>query len=81
VDAAGPQTAFYEYFVEEGMKGRRILVIRTVERRLHAWREFSRENCELYGIYELVPDTNNPKQRLSASVIRFPGRTPPALGR
>ena len=74
VDAAGPQTAFYEYFVEEGMKGRRILVIRTVEGRLRAWREFSRENCELYGIYELVPVSNNPNQRVSASVTRFPGR-------
>jgi len=53
VDAAESQIALYEHFVEEGMKGMRILVIRTVESRVGVWREFSRENCGLSEILEL----------------------------
>ena len=49
VDAAEPHMGLYEYFVEEGLKGMRILVIHTIESRLGMWREFSRQNCELYG--------------------------------
>jgi hypothetical protein len=75
VDAAEPQMAVYEHFVKEGMKGMRILVIRTVEDRLGVWREFSRENCELSDILELAPVTNNQERRISPSVTRFPGRS------
>jgi hypothetical protein len=78
VDAAEPHTGIYEWFVEEGLKRARILVVQTIESRLQEWREFSREKSELYGILELVTVKNNPKQRLSASVLRFPGRAPPA---
>jgi hypothetical protein len=71
VDSAGPHMGFYEYFVEEGLKGRRILVIHTIESRLGMWREFSRQNCELYGILEVVPVRNNLERRPAASVTRF----------
>jgi hypothetical protein len=77
VDAAESPPALYEYFVEEAMKGMRILVIRTVEGRLGIWREFSRENCELYGVLEVVPVTDGQEQSISARVARFPGRSPP----
>jgi hypothetical protein len=71
VDAAGPQIANYEYFVEEGMKGRRILVIRTVEIRVEMWRELSRQNSKVYGVLELTPDKNDPVRSIASSVVRF----------
>jgi hypothetical protein len=77
VDAAEPHMGVYEYFVEEGVKGRRILVIQTCEDRLAAWREFSQQNCDLYGILEVVPPGNNPEGPFKFSVTRFAGPTTP----
>jgi hypothetical protein len=77
VNATGGHVALYEYFVKEGLKGRRILVIRTIESRLEVWREFSRQNCGLYGIAEVVPVNGDPKRVFSASVRRFEGRPAP----
>ena len=76
VDAAEPHMGLSEYFVEEGLKGMRILVIHTVESRLGMWREFSRKNCELYEVLEILPDRNHPKRR-ATSVARFDGRATP----
>ena len=70
VDAA-KQHGFYEYVVEEALKGMPILVIWTIENRLEMWREFSRQHCELYGIAEVVPVRNNSERRVVASVTRF----------
>jgi hypothetical protein len=70
-DAVEPCMELYEYFVEEGLKGNRVLVIRTIESRVGMWREFSRQRCELYGILEIVPIRNNPKLRFATSVTRF----------
>jgi hypothetical protein len=70
VDAAEPHVGFYEYLVEEGLKGMCILVIRTFASRLGEWREFSRQNCELYGIAE-VKNTGKPERPVTASVTRF----------
>jgi hypothetical protein len=77
VDAAESQMALYEHFVDEGMKGMRILVIRTVESRVGVWREFSRENCGLSEILELASVTNSQERRVLPSVTRFPGRVAP----
>jgi hypothetical protein len=77
VGAAEQQTAFCEYFIEEAMKGMRLLVIRTVEGRLGVWREFSRENCDRFGILEVVPVTDDQERRVSATVTRFPRRVVP----
>jgi len=74
VDAAEPQMPLYQWFVEEGLKRARILIIQTIESRLGMWREFSRKNCELYGILEIVPVRNNPARRLATSVTRFDRR-------
>jgi hypothetical protein len=52
------------------------LVVHTVETRLGVWREFSRQNCELYGIAEVVPVRNDPDRR-KAYVTRFEGRAAP----
>lgn len=73
VDAAEPCVGLYEYFVEEGLKGMRVLVIHAIESRLGMWREFSRQNRELYGILEVVPIGNNP-ERCATSVTRFDRR-------
>jgi hypothetical protein len=78
VDAAEPHMGLYEYFVEEGLKGMRILVVHTMESRLGVWREFSRQNCELCGIAEVVPVRNDPNRRL-ASITRFEGRAAPRM--
>jgi hypothetical protein len=77
IDAAEPKMELYEYFVEEGLKGKRILVIHTVESRRTAWREFTRENCELYGVLELLPFLDNPNQYVLPVVTRFEGRAAP----
>ena len=74
VDAAEPHMGLYEYFVEDGLKGMRILLIHTVESRRVVWREFSRANCELYGVLELVPVLGNPKRHVLPVVTRFDGR-------
>jgi hypothetical protein len=74
VDAAEPHMGLYEHFVEESLKGMRLLLIHTVERRRAVWREFSQENSELYGILELVPVLDNPKQHVLPVVTRFDGR-------
>ena len=77
VDAAEPHMDLYEYFVEEALKRRRILVVHTVESRRAAWREFARQNCDLYGVLELVPVLDNPNQYVSPVVTRFDGRPVP----
>lgn len=77
IDAAEPKMELYEYFVEEGLKGKRILIIQTVDDRRSVWREFTRENCELYGVAELVPLLDNPNQYVLPVVTRFEGRTAP----
>jgi hypothetical protein len=59
IDAAEPKMELYEYFVQEGLKGKRILIIQTVENRRAVWREFTRKKCELYGVLELVPLLDN----------------------
>jgi hypothetical protein len=71
VDAAEPFMRFYEYFVEEGLKGQRILVIHTTEVRREEWREFSRKNCDLYGVLEITAVTNDPKRMHLPKVTRF----------
>jgi hypothetical protein len=71
VDAAEPFMRFYEYFVEEGLKGQRILVIHTSEARLEEWREFSRQNCDLYGVLEITAVTDDPKRTHLPKVTRF----------
>jgi len=76
IDAAEPQMELYEYFVEEGLKRSRILIVQTVESRLGVWREFSRQNSELHEIAEVVPIGNDP-DRCRAYVTRFEGRSPP----
>jgi hypothetical protein len=76
VDAAEPHMGLYEYFVEEALKRMRILVVHMVESRFGVWREFSRQNCELYGIAEVVPVEHDPDRR-RAYVTRFEGRSPP----
>lgn len=50
VDAAEPAMEIHEYLAEEGLKGDRILIIQTIESRIRAWRDFSRENSDRYGI-------------------------------
>jgi hypothetical protein len=77
VDAAEPHMGLYKYFVEDGLKGMRILLIHTVESRRVVWREFSRANCELYGVLELVPVLDNPKRHVLPVVTRFDGRAAP----
>ena len=77
IDAAEPHMELYEYFVEEGLKRKRILIIQTVESRRAVWREFTRQNCELYGVLELMPVLGNPKQHVSHVVTRFDGRAAP----
>jgi hypothetical protein len=77
IDAAEPKMELYEYFVEEGLKGKRILIIHTLENRRAVWREFTRENCGLYGVLELVPLLDNPKQYVLPVVTRFEGRAAP----
>jgi len=77
IDAAEPKMELYEYFVEEGLKGKRILIIQTVDDRRAVWREFTRENCELYGVLELVPLLDNPNQYVLPVVTRFEGRAAP----
>jgi hypothetical protein len=67
----------YTCLVEDGLKGRRILIVHTVESRCMVWREFSRENCELYGVLELLPVLDNPKQYVLPVVARFDGRAAP----
>jgi hypothetical protein len=59
IDAAEPHMGLYEYFVEEGLKRKRILIVHTVESRRVVWREFSRENCDLYG----VPGAHTPRRQ------------------
>ena len=77
IDAAEPKMELYEYFVEEGLKGKRTLIIQTVDNRRAVWREFTRENCELYGVLELVPLLDNPNQYVLPVVTRFEGRAAP----
>ena len=77
VHVTGGHAGLYEYFVKEGLKGKRILVIRTIESRLEVWREFSRQNCGHYGIAEVVPVKGDPERVFSASVRRFEGRPAP----
>jgi hypothetical protein len=77
VDAAEPHAGIYEYLVEEGLKRKRILIIQTVESRREVWREFTRENCELYGVLELRPLLDNPNQYVLPVVTRFEGRAAP----
>ena len=77
IDAAEPKMELYEYFVEEGLKGKRILIIHTLENRRAVWREFTRENCGLYGVLELVPLLDNPNQYVLPVVTRFEGRAAP----
>ncbi len=76
VDAAEPHMGLYAYFVEDGLKGMRILLIHTVESRRVVWREFSRANCELYGVLELVPVLHNPNRYVLPVVTRFDGAAP-----
>jgi hypothetical protein len=38
------------------------------------WREFSRKNCELYGVLELIPD---PVRQIRSSVVCFDERPTP----
>jgi hypothetical protein len=76
VDAAEPHQLLYEYLVWEGVdQNLRQLIIHTVNSRRTVWREFTRANCDLYGVLELIPDS---KQQVTPSVTRFEGRTPPA---
>jgi hypothetical protein len=77
IDAAEPKMVLYEYFVEEGLKEKRILIIQTVDDRRAVWREFTRENCELYDVLELVPLLNNPNQYVLPVVTHFEGRAAP----
>jgi hypothetical protein len=77
IDAAEPKMGLYEWFVEEGLKGKRILIVQTVENRRAVWREFTRENCELYGVLELAPLQGNPNQYVLPVVTRFGGRAAP----
>jgi hypothetical protein len=49
------------------LKGKRILIVQTVENRRAVWREFTRENCELYGVLELLPLLDNPNQPVRAA--------------
>jgi hypothetical protein len=59
------------------LKGKRILIVQTVENRREVWREFTRENCELYGVLELLPLLDNPSQYVLPVVTRFFGRAAP----
>jgi hypothetical protein len=77
IDAAEPKMELCEYFAEEGLKGKRVLIIQTVESRREVWREFTRENCELYGVLELLPLLDNPNQYVLPVVTRFEGRAAP----
>ena len=77
VDAAEPCMPIYEYIVEEALKGRRILIIHTIESRRAVWREFVRENSRLSEVLELVPVVGDPEQHVRPSVTRFEGRTAP----
>jgi hypothetical protein len=67
----------YEYIVEEALKGRRILIIHTIESRRAVWTEFTRENSELREVLELVPVTGNSAQSVRPTVTRFEGRAVP----
>ena len=66
IDAAEPQMELYEYFVEEGLKRSRILIVQTVE---------SRENSR-HTPRRVVPIRNDP-DRCRAYVTRFEGRSAP----
>jgi hypothetical protein len=77
IDAAEPAMWLYEHFVEEGLKGKRILIVQTVEDRRVLWRDFSRENCGLYGVLELIPIVGDPDQCVLPKVARFEGRSEP----
>jgi hypothetical protein len=77
IDAAEPHLGLYTEIVRDGLKGRRILVIQTDERRRALWRGFSRDNCKLYGVMELVPVLGNPNQYVAPVVTRFDGRPAP----
>src|SRR5215472_7923586 len=71
IDAAEPEMELYEYFVEEGLKRSRILIVQTVESRRAVWREFTRENCDLYGVAEIAPVRNDSDLRFISTVTRF----------
>jgi hypothetical protein len=77
IDAAEPHLGLYRELVREGLKGRRILVIQTDDSRRVIWREFTRKNCELYGVLELIPILGNPNQYVLPKVMRFEGRPEP----
>jgi hypothetical protein len=76
VDAAEPHTGLYEYFVEKGLKGARILVLQTSERRVKVWREFSQQKSAIYEVLEVTPDTQNPGRPFAWALARFGRRTP-----
>jgi hypothetical protein len=77
VDAAEPDMRLYSHFVERGLTPARVLVIQTVDQRRAIWREFAQGNCDLYGVLELVPVTDEPGRQVLSSVTRFEGRAPP----
>ena len=77
IDAAEPAMWLYERFVEEGLKGKRFLIVQTVEERRMLWRDFSRENCGLCEVLELTPIVGNPDECVLPKIVRFEGRSPP----